>query len=56
MMAKWSFVIQSYKGDDSWVEPTVKKIHKVLNSNDIPKADPACDYCAYQKAVNDNSK
>jgi len=40
-----------YKGDDSWVEPTLKKIKKCLDSNKIPKSDPDCDSCAYREAV-----
>ncbi|MDD4477172.1 MAG: PD-(D/E)XK nuclease family protein [Patescibacteria group bacterium] len=42
----------SYKGDDSWVEKTIKEAHKCLNSDKIPKADDDCDYCNYIKAVN----
>jgi CRISPR/Cas system-associated exonuclease Cas4 (RecB family) len=40
-----------YEGDDSWVDGTIKKIHKCLNSSVIPKSDPDCDYCNYRDAV-----
>jgi CRISPR/Cas system-associated exonuclease Cas4 (RecB family) len=40
-----------YKGDDSWVEKTIIKAHKCLNSVKIPSANPECDYCNYIKAV-----
>src|SRR3989339_1900714 len=40
-----------YKGDDSWVEKTILDMHKCLNSDSIPDADPDCDYCSYTLAV-----
>ena len=40
-----------YKGKTEWVEPTIKKIYECLNSKEIPKADPNCDFCNYVKAV-----
>lgn len=40
-----------YTGNDSWVEKTIFAIHKCLNGGQIPEADPACDYCNYQRAV-----
>ncbi len=41
-----------YKGDDSWVEGTIRDLHKCLNSRKIPKAGENCDYCAYVEAIN----
>jgi len=41
----------SYKGKTEWIEPTIKKIYECLNSKEIPKADPDCDFCNYVKAV-----
>lgn len=41
-----------YEGDDDWVEPTIKDIHKCLNSDKVPEAGEDCDYCAYIKAIN----
>jgi len=40
-----------YKGDDSWVEPTIKKTIECLKSDQIPKSGKDCDYCKYIKAV-----
>ncbi len=40
-----------YTGDDSWVEPTLVKIKKCLESDKLPKADPDCDYCRYRQAA-----
>lgn len=37
-----------YKGNDDWVEATVMKIHRCLNSDVIPKAGGNCDFCAYR--------
>jgi len=42
----------SYTGKDSWVEKTILEIHKCLNSEIIPEANPECDYCSYIKSVN----
>lgn len=41
-----------YEGNDSWVEKTIGDIHKCLNSDEIPKAGPDCDYCDYISAIN----
>jgi len=41
-----------YTGKDSWVEKTILEIHKCLNSEIIPEANPECDYCSYIKSVN----
>jgi len=41
-----------YKGDDSWVEGTIKNMHKCLKSDKIPSSGEDCDYCRYVGAVN----
>ena len=41
-----------YEGDDSWVEKTIKDMHKCLKSDEIPEAGSDCDYCRYREAVN----
>lgn len=43
-------------GDDSWVEPTIEKIHACLNSEEIPAPSADCDYCAYREAVGTHIK
>jgi hypothetical protein len=40
----------SYKGDDSWVEPTIFKIKEALESNVMPKRSVTCEYCKYVDA------
>ncbi len=49
---EFDITLIDYKGDDSWVEPTLKKIKQVLESDQVPTADPNCDYCNYRKTVN----
>jgi len=44
-----------YKGNDSWVEETIKNTYKCLRRKTIPKSNPDCDYCAYVNSVNSNS-
>lgn len=43
--------IIAHKGDDSWVEPTILKIKKILDSDKIPESSATCEYCAYRKKV-----
>lgn len=43
-----------YVGDDSWIEPTLNKMKKSMESNDMPAVGTAamggpCDYCTYAK-------
>lgn len=40
-----------YIGNDSWIEKTILKIHECLNQDNIPLANPNCDYCAYVAAL-----
>lgn len=40
-----------YIGNDSWLEKTIIDLHKCLNSDTIPKAAAACDYCGYIQAI-----
>lgn len=40
-----------YTGNDSWIEKTILKIHECLNQDNIPAANPNCDYCAYVGAL-----
>lgn len=39
-----------YKGSDKWVEPTLRKIKDCLESGDMPKEAPDCEYCAYARS------
>ena len=38
-----------YKGNDSWVEPTLIDVKETLMQNSPPDADPKCSYCSYVK-------
>ncbi len=41
----------AHKGDDSWLEPTILQIKKVLEDPRVPLASPDCDYCRYREAA-----
>lgn len=53
---EFNITLIPYKGDDSWIEKTLIKAHKCLNSDKIPEANPDCDYCSYIEAINDKKK
>ncbi len=36
-----------YQGKTDWIEQTINQIHQCLNSQNIPKSNPDCDYCSY---------
>ena len=38
-----------YKGNDSWVEPTLHGLKETLMKDEVPLADPKCSYCSYVK-------
>ncbi|MBU4315548.1 PD-(D/E)XK nuclease family protein [Patescibacteria group bacterium] len=40
-----------YKGDPSWVEPTLLEARDCLSSDAIPDPGKECDYCAYRRAA-----
>ena len=42
--------IISHKGDSKWVEPTIEKIKKCLDLDQIPDYSKDCDYCKYRLA------
>ena len=43
----------AYKGNSSWIEDTLIKIKKTLESDEIPQSGEDCDYCRYIEAVNE---
>lgn len=45
-----------YTGNDSWIEKTLAQIHECLNQDNIPSANPNCDYCVYVGALMHNSR
>lgn len=40
-----------HNGDDSWVEPTINKIHECLMGDDLPECADDCEFCQYRKAA-----
>jgi len=38
-----------YKGSTSWIEPTLKEIKKILQTDKLPKAKSTCEYCQYRQ-------
>lgn len=38
-----------YKGDDRWVEGTIKEAIECLKSDALPKSGKDCDYCKYRE-------
>ena len=48
---EFDITLIAHKGNDNWVEPTIKDIHTCLNSDNIPVKSKDCDYCAYREAV-----
>jgi CRISPR/Cas system-associated exonuclease Cas4 (RecB family) len=43
--------LHAHKGDISWIEPTLFKIRKVLDSDEMPKHSVSCEYCSYREAI-----
>lgn len=45
-----------YKGNGTWIEPTLFKIKKVLDSSIVPTQGERCQYCTYREnAANTNN-
>ena len=53
--AKLEFTIKiiPYIGDDSWVDGVILSLKQVLDQDVVPEASSNCDYCAYNKAINE---
>jgi CRISPR/Cas system-associated exonuclease Cas4 (RecB family) len=51
--AKLEFDIKilPYKGDDSWIEKTIKEVYACLRNDSLPESGLDCDYCKYREAV-----
>jgi hypothetical protein len=45
-----------YTGSDKWVNKTLLDMKKCLDNDDIPKANPNCDYCSYINSVKNATK
>ena len=48
---KFELTLVPYKGDDSWVEQTLRNIKTTLDSEKIPSAASTCDYCRYRESA-----
>ena len=48
---EFDITLIAHKGNDNWVDATIKEIHTCLNSDNIPDKSKDCDYCAYREAV-----
>jgi hypothetical protein len=40
-----------YDGDDSWIEPKILEIKRVLDADLIPDSTPGCKFCHYTQAA-----
>lgn len=56
--AKIEFAVEiiTYKGDDSWVEPTIVAIKKCLDSDQIPEPSSDCEFCKYRELIGKEDK
>jgi CRISPR/Cas system-associated exonuclease Cas4 (RecB family) len=43
--------IITHEGDDSWVEPTLLAMKRMLVSEEIPQPGERCDYCPYREVA-----
>jgi hypothetical protein len=48
---EFNIKIIPYKGDDSWVEKTIKNAINCLRDKKMPEPGQDCDFCKYRKAV-----
>lgn len=39
----------AYDGNDAWIEPTILQVKECLMSDNLPAANPDCDYCLYRE-------
>lgn len=46
---EFDVIVIPYKGDDSWVEPTIKDLHALLNQDEVPHPNLECEYCSYYR-------
>ncbi len=49
----FDLIVEPLEGDSSWVEKTVIAAREALDQDEIPVANPECEYCAYGKALNE---
>ncbi len=44
---KFEVYILDYKGTTEWIEPVLKEIKEVLDSEEIPLVNEDCETCSY---------
>ena len=45
-----------YEGKADWIEKTLMNMKKFLDSDELPKSSPNCDYCSYINSVSNATK
>lgn len=45
--------VESYKGDDSWIEATLKNARIVFESDEAPNSSASCVHCEYRAHASD---
>lgn len=53
---EFDITLIAYTGNSDWVDKALADAKACLNAPDIPKENPACDYCAYVAAVEKTAK
>jgi CRISPR/Cas system-associated exonuclease Cas4 (RecB family) len=41
----------AHKGDTEWIEPLIFKMNDCLRGEEVPAANPTCEYCGYREAA-----
>ena len=51
--AKLEFDIDiiTYEGNDDWIEDRLRAIKETLDSDEVPRPGPLCEYCPYREAA-----
>jgi hypothetical protein len=48
---EFSVVVIPHKGNTDWIEPLIYKMNDCLRGDDVPAANPTCEYCGYREAA-----
>jgi len=48
---EFDVILIPYKGDDSWIEPSLEKIAACLRGTVVPERSEHCEYCAYRETA-----
>ncbi|MBI2888612.1 MAG: PD-(D/E)XK nuclease family protein [Candidatus Liptonbacteria bacterium] len=47
----FNIFVESYEGDDAWVEEAIHGARRVLDLSTAPAADKECEYCMYRESA-----